>query len=224
MSAQTAGSTPDAFQRQPADRQRRMCGAAALAMAMGMQGHRVPLQTVWDAVAGDDPYGSLAARSFRLAAFARQRGLEAAVLQAEPSRSWQALRRCAELGLAVVLNHRIAGDREEGHFTTMVQRARDHLVVHDPGWGPHRRIARRELETLWRPRVGGEISGHVLIVVGGGRPGGRSARQAADGVCYRCGRVFCCTPAAIFRPADWLTEPLWRRFFCLHCDASFRPA
>jgi ABC-type bacteriocin/lantibiotic exporter with double-glycine peptidase domain len=224
MIGETYREIPAALQRQPTDAKRRMCGAAALAMALTKLGRPVPLETVWEGVAGADPYGTQAARSFQLAAFARRFGFAAAVLQAEPRRAWQALQRSASLGLAVILNHRIALHRDEGHFTTLVSQHSDHLIVDDPGWGPDRRIERRELEALWQPLPGGEISGQVLIAIGPDQQASPHRRRAIDGICHRCDRPFACTPAALFTPADWLTYPLWRRFFCLHCDASFSPA
>ena len=120
----------------------RLCGAAALTMAYRALGLEATQDEVWPSVAGKNRRGDDCARTHRLAADALRRGLAAVVIQAlDP---WSILA-SEPVKAVLILNHRPTPAAWTGHFTVLVQRGPDAVVVHDPQFGPFRRHRPRRL-------------------------------------------------------------------------------
>src|SRR5262249_37774312 len=127
---------------------------------------------------------------------ALNRGYAALAIQARDP--LQVLRRCRDSGIRVILNHRLKPDVPSGHFTVLVDLDADRVVLHDPYFGPSRRVAQVELLELWRPRyVNAEIAGIVLI--------GIAAEPPASPPCSVCGAGI---PASVNCPACSKPVPL----------------
>ena len=204
----------------------RMCGAAALCMVYRSLGLAVEQAEVWQAVQGKNALGDPCGDTHLLASDALERGLHALVLKAcEP---WPALGRCLENGARVVLNHRAATHSWTGHFTVPIQFGDTGVLVHDPQFGPARRISRDDLLTLWQRNISPlcEISGQVLIAF---------AAQPSDGVvcsecdvpipesrtCPSCAREVALQPAAVLGCLnDDCPGNVWQTIYCPHCDAG----
>ncbi len=201
----------------------RTCGAAALVMVYRSLGVAADHRAVWEAIAQCDRHGSRDARTSRLAADARRRGLEACCL--EIARPWTALGTLQRAGLRIILNLRVRRESTLGHFCVLTAWSSDAARVHDPALGADLRAERDDLLRRWRG--GGsecEVTGGVLVAVSA--PRDEALRCACCGepvpaeiACPRCG-----TPVAL-RPAEALgcaaaacTARLWRRVFCTSCD------
>ncbi len=211
------------FERQERASAERMCGAAALCMVYRSFGGGGSQWRVWERIARPDCRGKRAARTSLLAVNSLHHGLSAMVVEA--SDPWQTLVRCATGGVRVVLNHRLDLDSPLGHYTVLVEAGEQHVVVHDPQFGPNRRLTRSELLELWRPANGScEIVGHILVAIA--RP------DEASAGCELCGTpvpesIFCpgCRSAIPLRPTAALgcvqrdcPARTWRHLFCPYCD------
>ena len=204
----------------------RMCGAASLCMVYRSFGNGGSQRRIWERIARPDREGKRAARTNLLAVNALHHGLSAVVVRA--SAPWQTLVKCAAGGVRVVLNHRLAADSPLGHYTVLVKIQDRHVVLHDPQFGPNRRLTRDELLDLWRPINGRcEIVGHILVAIV--QPNEDSA------ACGLCGTA---APKSVFCPGCNSTIPLqptaalgcalkdcpartWRYLFCPYCDRRF---
>ena len=76
----------------------------------------------------------------------------------------QALRFCRESGIRAILNHRLNRNSPTGHYTVLVDIDDANVLLHDPFFGPWRRLAHAQLMELWQPRFpNSEIAGNVII-------------------------------------------------------------
>jgi len=142
----------------------RMCGAACLSMVYRSFGKEVAQAEIWPAIARQNQFGSLASSTYLMAQDALSRGLAAVAIQAR--HPLQALRLCHEGGIRAILNHRLQPDAATGHYTVMVDLDNNSVVVHDPYFGPSRRLSQAELVGLWQPHLANsEIVGNVLIAI-----------------------------------------------------------
>ena len=138
------------FLKQHRAKGHRMCGAAALSMAYRSLDLSCSRQEAWGEVARRDRHGRLVARTHLLARDAIRRGLAAVVVQvADP---WPVLGRAVAAEVRVILNHRLETGSSLGHYTILVDVRDEHLTLHDPHFGPFRRIERSEFLDLWLPR------------------------------------------------------------------------
>jgi len=213
------------FEPQRRLRANRLCGAAAVSMVFRALGIPCRQEDVWGEIARPDRRGTRAARTCSLASAALERGLAALILQAR--RPWHVLQKAVEQGVPVILNHRLESNSPLGHYTVLLAADRRHAVIHDPSFGPRRRLTRRELLELWRPSQGGcEIVGHVLVAI--------SRANLPSATCGICGTLI---PAEIACPACARPVPLqpgsllgclrdhcpgraWVRLFCPACDCA----
>jgi hypothetical protein len=74
------------------------------------------------------------------------------------------LRLCHESGIRAILNHRLNRSVPAGHFTVLVNIDDKNVFLHDPFFGPSRRLSHADMLELWQPRFpNSEIVGNVLI-------------------------------------------------------------
>jgi len=201
----------------------RTCGAAALAMVYASLGLPDCQKAVWSQIAGEDKDVRRTTGSFRLARHALDRGLSAAVLQA--ARPWDTLASCWFTGARVILNHRLRPDSPLGHFSVLAGFDDDEVFVHDPQFGPFRRLTRDRLLRLWLPSAGGsEIVGHVLVAIASrddqpNRCDSCGAMVPAQVGCGRCGNLVPLRPvAALGCSKRDCGARLWKYVFCPCCD------
>lgn len=218
-----AGCGPVPYQRQDAALSERTCGAAALCMVYHSLGLTCTQAEVWPDIAREDRYGNRFARTYLLAADALRRGLAATTLQVRDP--WQTLERLLSRDIRVILNHRLSRSLPAGHFTVLVHIEPAHLVVHDPQYGPERRLEREEFLSLWRPGWGTrDVAGHVLVAVSQPQLDPErcrhcSAAVAASVACPACGKTVPLSPSRALGCADAnCRERTWQRVYCPHCD------
>jgi hypothetical protein len=178
-------------------------------------------EQVWRRICGRAPRGG--ARANALAADALEQDLAAVVVQTHDP--WRFLQACALADARVILNHRIARHSPWGHFTLLDEIDERTAWVHDPQFGPRRRLAKEELLGLWQGYPGRtEIAGQVAIVID--RPDDQQSN------CPTCQRALpstlpCpnCRHAVLLRPVVALgcldpqcARRSWRQVFCARCD------
>jgi len=140
----------------------RTCGAACLHMVYRSLGMEVPQRMIWPSIAKKNQYGSIASTTHLMAADAISRGFAAVAIQArDPLR---ALRLCRDTGIRAILNHRLKPDSPAGHYTVLVDIDETNVTLHDPYFGPSRRVTHDVLLKLWQPSLpNSEIVGNFLI-------------------------------------------------------------
>ncbi|MEZ6092170.1 MAG: cysteine peptidase family C39 domain-containing protein [Pirellulaceae bacterium] len=225
----------------------RHCGPVCLVNALKRFDIDRGIAQVTAAVVRSDPFGTRAAKSHLLSAYARACGLNAVTLQSNEAHAWRALQRLDELGFTVILNHQAANARREGHFTIMASVDDSSIVIDDPFDGPGHRHDREEFLDLWRPNM--ESVGYVAVAIEEARfePEPFSGRVAENEVirfnkckssipdreqynkpatvrCPRCNAVTSLQPAALFDIRDWGDGGLWNCFYCSGCDGAFHPS
>jgi hypothetical protein len=140
----------------------RMCGAACLSMVYRSFGKEVPQTEIWPAIAKQTASGSLASTTHLMALDAVNRGFRAVAIQAR--HPLQALRLCREWGIHAILNHRLRPEAPAGHYSVLVDLDDKTVVLHDPFYGPSRRLSHADLLELWQPHfTNSEIVGNVVI-------------------------------------------------------------
>ncbi len=156
----------------------RTCGAACLSMVYRSLGQEVPQRLIWPLIAKKNIYGSIASTTHLMAADAVTRGLSAVAIQAR--HPLQALRVCRDSGIRAILNHRLQPDSPAGHYTVFVDIDEVNVKLHDPYFGPSRRLTHDVFLDLWQPRLpNSEIVGNFLIGVAA-----ESADAPACEVCH----------------------------------------
>jgi len=158
------------YERQIPSPTERRCGAAALCMVLQDFGVNVSQERIWDAIKTPVPSkpGEFRTETYRLAAFAREHGVDAIVGRfREPFAFLEQL--CCEQGYRLILNHRLRADSPLGHFTVFVKTEKtaegQMIILHDPQKGPNRQISQAELAELWKPMgQNSEISGNVGVL------------------------------------------------------------
>ena len=214
------------YERQFDPHYTRTCGAACLNMVYRMLGREIPQDKIWLTIAKKNQYGSVASTTHLMTADAVSRGFSAVAIQArDPLR---VLRVCRDSGIHAILNHRLKPDSPVGHYTVLVDIDETHVTLHDPYFGPARRIEHAVLLDLWQARLpNSEIIGNFLIAVA---PEGREQPPCA--ACHtelppqvRCPR--CKNPVAL-QPEEVLVCPnnscearLWNYVCCPACDLTW---
>jgi hypothetical protein len=155
----------------------RGCGAACLSMVYRSLGQEVAQAEIWPAIARENRYGSIASTTHLMAKDALGRGFAALAFQAR--QPLPSLRLCRQLGIRAILNHRLNPELPTGHYTVLVDVDDKDVVLHDPFYGPVRRVPHAELLELWQPRfANSEIAGYMLIAI--------AAEPSAEKACWLC--------------------------------------
>ena len=224
MSAEQPATIP--YERQEDPHANRLCGAACLCMVYRSYGKPVTQADVWPRIARYNRSGRVAATTHLMAQDALTRGFPTLAIQAR--HPLQVLRLCQQNGVQAVLNHRLKADSPEGHYTVLVDVDSDGAVLHDPWFGPARRVSHAELLELWLPRYSNtEITGNVLIAVaeeGAAAPAcrlcGTVMPPKAD--CPGCGKTVVLQPAAILGCASVdCGARMWNSICCPFCNQTF---
>lgn len=175
MSATATIAIP--FERQSDPETQRDCGAACLSMVYRSLGQDVPRAELWPAIAKHNRFGSLASTTHLMTSDALNRGFSAVALQAR--HPLQALRLCLDSGIRAILNLRPQNNTPTGHYAVLVDLDGRDVVLHDPYYGPARRMPHADLLELWQPRASNsEIAGCVLI--------GIALEPASIASCWLC--------------------------------------
>ncbi|MDR3676642.1 MAG: cysteine peptidase family C39 domain-containing protein [Acidobacteriota bacterium] len=173
----------------------RTCGAACLSMVYRSLGQEVPQDEIWAAISKVNRFGSLASTTHLMVSDALKRGFDAVAIKAR--HPIFALRCLRDTDVRVILNHRLHQDVPTGHYSVMVDIGNHEVTLHDPYFGPSRRIPHVELMQVWEPGVNSEIVGQTLI--------GIAPRQADEAVCEICRTAI---PAAVNCPQCGKPVPL----------------
>jgi hypothetical protein len=161
------------YERQSDPQTNRTCGAACLSMVYRSLGKEVTEAQIWPAIGKQNRFGSFASTTHLMAQDALNRGFAAVAIQAR--HPLQALKLCRDSRIRAILNHRLKDDRTTGHYTVLVDIDERNVVLHDPLYGPSRRLQHAELLALWQRRFSGsEIVGNVLIGISAAQPPARS--------------------------------------------------
>ncbi len=205
----------------------RTCGAACLSMVYRSLGQEIPQSLIWPRIAKKNVYGSIASTTHLMAADAISRGFTAVAMQARDP--LKALGICKVSGVRTILNHRLQPDSPAGHYTVFVDIDDTDVKLHDPFFGPSRRVRHDVFLDLWQPRIPkSEIVGNFLIGVA-------AESTEAPGACEVCHarfvkRIPCprCKNAVSLEPAALLgcmnnTCParLWNYVCCPTCDLTW---
>ncbi len=214
------------YEKQADPELRRMCGAACLCMVYRSLGKQISQTEIWPGIAKRNRFGSLASTTHLMVSHALKLELDAVAVQTR--HPLQALRTCHKNGIRAILNHRLHSGSAAGHYSVLVDIDEASVVLHDPLFGPFRRLAHDELLELWRPSLpNSEIAGNALIAV--------SARNAASLDCELCKtpippQVNCpkCNCAVGLQPAallgcanDSCAARLWNYLCCPACDHAW---
>lgn len=220
------------YERQSDQETNRGCGAASLSMVYRFYGNDVSQHQIWQAIARKNRFGTLSSTTHLMVRDAQSRGFAAVAFQAR--HPLQALRICRQSRICAILNHRLRPDVATGHYSVLVDIDDKHVVLHDPLYGPSRRLSNLELLELWQPRFPNcEIAGNVLI--------GVAARPSLVSGCQFCRTATpsglecpqCKNPVGL-QPAELLgclnshcIGRIWNYVCCPSCDymwaLSLRP-
>jgi len=219
------------YERQTDAETNRTCGAACLSMVYRSFGKQVPQEQIWAAIAKVNRFGSLASTTHLMAQDALNRGFAAVAIQAR--HPLQALRLCREFGARAILNHRPAKEAPTGHYSVLVDIDDKAVVLHDPFYGPSRRLAHAELLELWLPHyANSEIIGNALIAIAATESPAVVACEfchtpipvAVD--CPACKKPVGLKPRVLLGClADTCIARMWNYICCPACDYTwtFRP-
>lgn len=190
----------------------RCCGAAALCMVLRSFGLITDQKTVWNRLQKFSS-GLNRARTFHLARFALEQDLSA--LPVRLKNPWQTLEFLDTLKdneIQVVLNHRIRDDSPKGHYSVFVGMGQEDetILLHDPQFGPNRRLSKHELLRLWVPlenvsKTENEITGNVAVLFA------RSGKRKM--ICQKCETAY------FYEPFQFLNlKSSFSVAFCPFCD------
>lgn len=214
------------YEKQADPRANRMCGAAALSMVYRSFGQEITQAELWPKIARNNQVSSRAAATHLIAHDALKRGFAALAIQAK--HPLQALRACQDHGIRVILNHRLKYDAAAGHFTVLVALDGDHVVLHDPYYGPSRRVSHTDLLELWQPRyLNAEIVGNVLIGIAAQPTTLPPCSLCGTGIpphidCPRCAKPIPLQPAALLScMGAGCAARLWNYLCCPFCDYTW---
>ncbi|QEG40650.1 hypothetical protein UC8_26670 [Roseimaritima ulvae] len=177
------------------------------------------VESIYTRVARPDPFGTLAARSYRLAAYAMSCGLEAVTVQCRSERWRDALHYVKQQNLSVIVNHQAAHAPDEGHFSVLTNIDEATVEMDDPFKGPGQRVSLERMHSLWQPNR--ETVGFILIAIGPRTSEANTAARCESPSCPGCGTRLPLSPSPMFVEADWQADGRWKRFFCHGCDAGF---
>jgi len=221
------------FERQTDAQGNRMCGAAALAMVYRSLGTTATQAEIWPRIFRRSTGGSLASATYLMCQDALHRGFASLAIQVK--HPLQTLRVCRDSGIRAILSHRLREDLPTGHYTVLVDLDADDVVLHDPYYGPSRRLAQQALLDLWRPGYpDAEITGHVLIGVAARPPAGPPSPPCpecgtvmpASVACAVCDRPIALEPSALLGCVRaGCPARMWNYLCCPSCDHvwSFQP-
>ncbi len=211
------------YEKQADPQEGRMCGAACLSMVYRSFGKEVPQSEIWPAISKLNPFGSLASTTHLMTQDALNRGLAAVAIQAR--HPLQALQLCQEAGIRAILNHRLQPDSPTGHYTVLVDLDNKSAVLHDPHFGPSRRVSHAELATLWQPHFPqSEIVGNVLIAIAADPPPTPPcqfchAEMPVTVDCPRCKKPIALRPGAVLGCINpRCIARMWLYVCCPTCD------
>jgi hypothetical protein len=211
------------FEKQETIETDRGCGAACLSMVYKSFGKDVPQAEIWPLIAKRNRFGSVASTTHLMALHAKKQGLHAVVIQAR--HPLQVLRLCREANIPAILNHRPQADASTGHYTVLVDVDRTSVVLHDPSFGPARRMSHDELLQLWRPQsANSEILGNVVIGFAAAPspiPACEFCHTAipANIDCPKCGKLVGLGPAALLGCIrEGCIARMWNYVACPCCD------
>ena len=225
------------YERQSDSGSARTCGAAALRMvyasladernALGMpDAGDLSQSAIWERISKENRLGVAAGATHLMVRDALSRGYSAVALQA--THPLQLLLACKENGIRAILNHRLRADGPAGHFTVFLDMDEKGVLVHDPTFGPSRRLAFPELLELWQPRTAtSEIIGNLLIGIALRPPRVTGCRTCAvpipdDAPCPRCRAGVPLAPSALVGcVGPRCVARSWLRVCCPACDYTF---
>jgi hypothetical protein len=151
------------YEKQSNAENSRTCGAACLSMVYRSLGQEVPQDEIWQAIAKVNRFGSLASTTHLMVSDALKRGFDAVAIKVR--HPIFALRCLRDTNIRVILNHRLRPDVPTGHYSVLVEIGDRDVVLHDPYFGPARRMIHGELMQLWDPTANSEIAGEVLVAI-----------------------------------------------------------
>jgi hypothetical protein len=214
------------YERQEDLHTNRTCGAACLSMVYRSFGDDVAQAQIAPAISKVNRFGSIASTTHLMAEDAVRRGFSAVAIQAR--HPLQALRLCRDAGIRAILNHRLTRDVATGHYTVLVDIDETNVIVHDPFFGPSRRVPHAELLELWQPRLpNSEIAGNVLIGIAAQPPAVYVCEVCRTAIpsgveCPKCHKAVGLDPAALL---GCLTSAcaarMWNYICCPSCDFTW---
>ncbi len=214
------------YEKQSDSQSSRSCGAACLSMVYGSLGKTVSQAEIWPLIAKENRFGSIASTTHLMVKDALGRGFGAVAFQAR--HPLQALKLCCESGTRAILNHRAMQDSPAGHYTVLVDVDNRDVVLHDPFYGPSRRVPHAELLELWKPRLpNSEIVGYVLVAIAAEPPAANScwlcrAPLPLSVACPRCKEVVGLEPRAVLGCLNIeCLARMWNYIVCPFCDYVF---
>jgi hypothetical protein len=214
------------YEKQSDAQTNRDCGAACLSMVYRSLGQEVAQAEIWPAIAKENRFGSIASTTHLMAKDALSRGFAAVAFQARYP--LQTLRVCRESDTRAILNHRLNPDSPTGHYTVLVDIDEKDVVLHDPFYGPSRRVPHAELLELWQPRFpNSEIAGYVLIAIAAQPAAGAACSLCRAPLppavaCPRCNEPVRLQPSAALGCVDAsCVAHTWNYFYCPFCDCGF---
>ena len=214
------------YERQLDSQTGRTCGAACLSMVYRSLGKAVPQTEIWPAIAKQTASGSLASMTHLMAQDAVNRGFHAVAIQAR--HPLQVLRLCREWGIRAVLNHHLQREAPAGHYSVLVDLDDKGVVLHDPFYGPLRRLPHAELLELWLPHSrNSEILGNVVIGIAAGPSAAPACEFCRTPIpshiaCPRCQKPVGLQPAALLGCLnDGCIARMWNYLCCPSCDCMW---
>lgn len=220
----SAASIP--YEKQSDPQSNRTCGAACLSMVYRSLGKEVQQGEIWPAIAKSNRLGSLASTTHLMAQDALNRGFSAVAIQAR--HPLQVLRLCRESGIRGILNHRLQSDASAGHYTVLVDIDEKNVLLHDPFFGPSRRLSYAELLELWQPRFpNSEIVGHVVIGIAAQLPALPACQfchtpRPVAVECPRCKKPVALQPCTLLGCMnDSCIARMWNYLCCPACDYTW---
>lgn len=153
---------------------------------------------------------------------ALNRGYAAVAIQA--THPLQTILACQQRGVRAILNHRLRKDSPAGHYTVLTGMDAEHVLVHDPFYGPDHRIPYGDLLELWQPGYpDSEIVGNVLIGIATpapqeGKCPGCAVDLPPEVDCPRCAAKVPLSPVDLLGCVGECVRRAWNFVCCPHCD------
>jgi hypothetical protein len=214
------------YEKQSDPQSNRTCGAACLSMVYRSLGKEVPQAEIWPAIAKSNKLGSLSSTTHLMAQDALNRGFSAVAIQAR--HPLQVLRLCRESNIRGILNHRLQPDSPAGHYTVLVDIDDKNVLLHDPFFGPSRRLSYAELLDLWQPRFpNSEIVGHVFLGIAAEVPAAPACQfchtdRPVAVECPRCKKPVGLQPSMVLGCMnDSCIARMWNYLCCPACDYTW---
>lgn len=214
------------YEKQSDPQNGRTCGAACLSMIYRSFKLEASQGEVWPKVAKYNRLGTMASSTHLMVQDAVIRGLVAVAIQA--THPLQVLRRCHENGVRVILNHRLKEDLATGHYSVLVDIDAENVILHDPYFGPARRVPHTELLDLLRPRyLNAEIAGNVLIGIAAKSPPIEACPLCRTPFphhvdCPKCEKPVPLEPSIVLGCVNTGCDArLWNHVCCLYCDHTW---